>query len=43
MLTFIIGLVTGAVVGIAIMCLIIMGKNTDRLEIDSASRPQPPG
>ncbi len=42
MLTFFIGLVSGTVVGIAAMCLIIMGKNIDRLEINSASRLQSP-
>lgn len=42
MLTFFIGLFTGTLVGIAAMCLIVMGKANDRAEADAASRLQLP-
>jgi hypothetical protein len=40
MLIFFIGLLVGAVVGIATMCIVMMGKAEDRLDVNRADRPE---
>ena len=38
MLAFFIGLFIGTVVGVAAVCLIVMGKEKDRLDVSAAPR-----